>query len=123
MGKVMHTHVGVFRTKEGLMHTLDTIRALKERYRNVFVQDKGRVFNTDLVFALELSFMLDCAETITSSALAREESRGAHYRLDFPRRDDANWLQHTLAFWGPDGPRIDSLPVTVTRWKPEERVY
>ncbi|MBI4529903.1 MAG: FAD-binding protein [Candidatus Latescibacteria bacterium] len=123
MGKMMHSNVGVFRTQEGLLQAIDTIRDLKERYRNVFVQDKGRVFNTDLLFALELNFMLDCAETITVSALAREESRGAHYRLDFPHRDDTNWLKHTLAFCRPDGSRVDSLPVTITRWKPEERVY
>jgi len=123
MGRTMHEHVGVFRTKGGLLHAIETTRGLKDRYRKVPVKDKGRVFNTDLLFALELGFMLDCAEAIAASALAREESRGAHFRRDFPQRDDRNWLKHTMAFSTPDGPRMEYLPVTITRWRPEKRTY
>jgi len=75
------------------------------------------------VHALELDFMIDVAEAIIVSALARKESRGAHYRLDYPERDDANWLKHTLAVMGPDGPVLSYIPVTITRWKPVERKY
>jgi len=123
MGLTMHTYVGVFRTKEGIETALKKIHELKDRYGRIPVQDKGRVFNSSLITFLELGFMLDCAETIVISALTREESRGAHFRRDFPDRDDVNWLKHTLAFYTPDGPRIDFLPVTITRWKPERRVY
>ncbi|OYT51628.1 hypothetical protein B6U66_03605 [Candidatus Bathyarchaeota archaeon ex4484_135] len=76
-----------------------------------------------LVHALELDFMLDVAEVIIVSALARTESRGAHYRLDYPRRDDENWLKHTLAYWTPEGPRLAYEPVVITRWKPTARKY
>lgn len=123
MGTTMHNQVGVFRARDGLQAALKKILELKDRYNKVPVQDKGRVFNTDLLFVLELGFMLDCAETIAASALAREESRGAHCRRDFPQRDDERWLKHTLALFTPDGPRMDFLPVTITHWKPERRVY
>lgn len=123
MGTMMNNNVGVFRAKEGLTEALKKIQELKDRYKKISVQDKGRTFNTNLMFTLELGFMLDCAETIVVSALNREESRGAHYRKDFPKRDDEKWLKHTLAFYTPDGPKIDYLPVTITRWKPEERKY
>ncbi|MFQ5880659.1 MAG: FAD-binding protein, partial [Dehalococcoidia bacterium] len=123
MGQLMNNQVGVFRTKEALSGAIENIRQLKERYQRVPIQNKGRVFNTDLQFHLELGLMLDCAEVVAVSALTREESRGAHYRLDFPQRDDANWLKHTLAYYTPDGPRMDYLPVTITRWQPAERKY
>ena len=123
MGTMMNDRVGVFRTKEGLTDARSKIHELKDRYKRTPIQDKGRTFNTNLIFTLELGFMLDCAETIVVSALNREESRGAHYRKDFPKRDDEKWLKHTLAFYTPDGPKIDYLPVTITRWKPEEREY
>ena len=83
------------------------------------LQDTGRVFNTDLIQALELQSLLDVAETIVAGALAREESRGAHYRSDFPRRDDANWLTHTLVYRTPEGPRLARAPVTITRFPPK----
>ncbi len=123
MATTMDKYVGIFRDRAGLQTALDTIRELKERYCRLPVDDHGRVFNTDLVFHYELGFMLDCAETITVSALTREESRGAHWRTDFPQRDDERWLRHILIFRGPDGPRIDYLPVTITRWQPQVRVY
>lgn len=123
MGTLMHQKVGVFRDREGLTEAVNGIKGLKEQYSKVTVHDKGKTFNTDLQFMLELGMMLDCAETIAASALAREESRGAHYRLDFPKRDDENWLKHTLVYYTPEGPRIDYAPVTITRWQPQERVY
>ena len=123
MGTTMNQGAGVFRTEQGLAESSSKIKELKERYQRAPVQDKGRVFNTNLLAVLELGFMLDCAETIVASALDRKESRGAHFRLDYSKRDDENWLKHTLAFQAPEGPRIDYLPVTITKWQPEERKY
>ena len=95
------------------------VRELQQRAAAVTVQDKGRVFNTDLIQALELQCLADLAETIVSGALAREESRGAHYRADFPTRNDAAWLRHTVAHRGPDGVQVSYAPVTVTRFTPK----
>ncbi|RLI12174.1 succinate dehydrogenase/fumarate reductase flavoprotein subunit [Candidatus Bathyarchaeota archaeon] len=121
--KTMHEKVFVFRHGDGLKEALKTIRALKERFKDIRVEDKSRTFNTALVQALELDFMLEVAEVITVSALARTESRGAHYRLDYPKRDDENWLKHTLAYYTLEGPRLAYEPVRITRWKPTERKY
>ncbi len=123
MGVSMDKYMGVFREQEGMQTALNKVRELQERYKRVYVQDKGRVFNTELIFTLELGFMLDCAETICMSGLERKESRGAHTRLDYPKRDDANWLKHILITKTPDGPKLSYLPVVITRWKPEERKY
>ena len=123
MGQTMNEHVAVFRNEEGMQTALNTIIDLKERYTRLPVRDKGQVFNTNLLFALELGCMLDTAEATCFSALARKESRGAHYRTDMPDRDDENWLKHTLVYDTPEGPRIDYAPVTITRWKPEVRSY
>jgi succinate dehydrogenase / fumarate reductase flavoprotein subunit len=123
LGRTLDQHLAVFRDEEGMQTALDTVRQIKERYGQVAVQDKGKVFNTALVFALELGFMLDCAETVCLSGLARKESRGAHYRTDCRNRDDVNFLKHTLATYSADGPHIDFAPVSITRWKPQERVY
>ncbi len=123
MGLLMNEKVSVFRDKAGLEHALEKVRQLRERAKKVSLVDRGSVFNTDLIFALELDFMLDVAETIVASALFRDESRGAHTRMDFPKRDDEKWLKHTLASWTPDGPRMETLPVTITRWPPKERKY
>ena len=123
MGQAMNEHIAVFRNEEGMQTALDIILQLKQRYAVLAVQDKGQVFNTNLLFTLELGFMLDAAETICVSALARKESRGAHYRTDIPDRDDANWLKHTLVYLTPEGPSIDYSPVTITRWQPEARSY
>ena len=87
------------------------------------VDSKGRVFNTDLVFALELGFMLDCAETITVSAQDRKDSRGAQFRTDYPDRDDENWMKHVAVTKGEVGPDISYMPVTITKWTPEVRKY
>ncbi|MBI2871981.1 MAG: FAD-binding protein [Chloroflexi bacterium] len=123
MGNAMREGAGVFRDSEGLAQTLETVRGLKGRYQKVAVQDKGGIFNTDLVSLLELGNMLDLAETMVVGGLARQESRGAHFRRDFPERDDINWLRHTLAFYTAEGPRLEYAPVTCVRWQPERRTY
>ncbi|MEZ4624719.1 MAG: hypothetical protein R2843_08020 [Thermomicrobiales bacterium] len=102
---------------------MDEIRDLKSRYANVAIGDKGKRFNTDLLEAHELGCLLDCAEATTFGALARQESRGGHYRDDFEARDDVNWLAHTLAYKSPGGIEIDKKPVTITRFEPKERKY
>jgi len=120
---LMDENVGIFRTEEGLKEALKGVRSLKERVRRVRIEDRGRTYNSGLAAALELDFMLDLAEVTVVSALARTESRGAHYRLDYPNRDDKNWLKHTLAYYTVDGPRLDYAPVTITRWTPTARAY
>ena len=123
MGTTMNQHLGVFRDEGGMTEALHTIHDLRRRYGRMPVEDKGRVFNTDLVFALELDMMLDCAETIVVSALERKESRGAQYRTDYPQRDDVNWLKHILVTSAEGGPQLSYQPVVITRWPPEERKY
>ena len=115
--------MGVFREEAGLEKAQGIIATLKERYQNVSVDDKGKVFNTDVLFALEVGLMLDVAEAIVASALFRTESRGAHYRTDFPDRNDDDWLKHTLVFSDESGPRLETLPVTITQWQPARRTY
>lgn len=119
LGEALSTNLGIFRTKESMTVAGGKVRELQQRAAAVTVQDKGRVFNTDLIQALELQCLADLAETIVSGALAREESRGAHYRADFPTRNDAAWLRHTVAHRGPDGVQVSYAPVTVTRFTPK----
>lgn len=121
--ETMDKYVYVFRTEEGLREAVRKIRELKERFRNITVEDRSKIFNTNFTEVLEIDNMLTIAEVVAVSALARTESRGAHYRLDYPERDDENWLKHTLAYFTPEGPRLDYLPVKITRWKPTERKY
>jgi succinate dehydrogenase / fumarate reductase flavoprotein subunit len=123
LGESMNRNVAVFRNEEGIEETIQEIQELKTRYATVPVHNKGKVFNTDLIFALELGFMLDCGETIAVSALERKESRGAQFRTDYAARDDANWLKHILVSKGEVGPELSELPVTITKWTPEERKY
>ena len=123
MGTVMNEYLGVFREEQGMKKALATVRELKQRYQSVPVEDKGRIFNTDLVFALELGFMLDCAESVAVGAIERKESRGAHSRTDYPDRDDENWLKHILTAPSEDGPQVSNLSVVITQWTPEERKY
>ncbi len=123
MGSTMNDYVAVFRTTEGMETAREKLLSLNDRYQRVPVQDKGRVFNTNVIFALELGFMLDCAETIVVSALERKESRGAHFRLEYPERDDENWLKHITVRYTPDGPRMEYTPVTITQWQPQIRSY
>jgi succinate dehydrogenase / fumarate reductase flavoprotein subunit len=123
MQKVMTEHCTVFRHGEGMKKALETIRDLKGRYGRIVVDNPGRRFNTDLLETLELESLLHLAETIVVSALARQESRGAHSREDFPERDDAQWLKHTLVQKTDNGPRLFYKPVRVTRFEPKPRVY
>jgi succinate dehydrogenase / fumarate reductase flavoprotein subunit len=123
LGQIMSEDVGVFRTREKLDRAREALRDIRPRVESVVIQDKSRVFNTELVSALELGSLMDLAETIVAGAIAREESRGAHARRDFPTRDDVNWLKHTMAHHTPSGPRLDYLPVTVTKYPPKERTY
>jgi succinate dehydrogenase / fumarate reductase flavoprotein subunit len=102
---------------------LENIAKLRERYRNLKIDDRGKRFNTDLISALELGHLLEFAEVIVTGALARQECRGSHYRVDYPKRDDENWLKHTLAYRTEDGPRLEYKPVSITKFQPEERKY
>ncbi len=123
MGHTMTRQVGVFRTEATLREAEGSMAELRQRWARVSVGDKGRLFNQALVGALELDFMLDLARCVVAAALARTESRGAHTRLDHPARDDANWLKHILCYPGDGGPRLETAPVSITRWQPQERVY
>lgn len=118
LGKTMSLNLGIFRTKQSMEEALSAIQALKVRGQQMCVQDKGRVFNTDLIQALELQCLLDVADTIVVSALGREESRGAHYRADYPTRNDSAWLRHTLSHRQTEGPRLSYAPVTITQFPP-----
>jgi succinate dehydrogenase / fumarate reductase flavoprotein subunit len=123
MQEVMMADVGVFRTEEGMAKALQKVRELKEQFKEVRVEDQGKVFNTDLYEAWELGCLLDVAEVTAVSALERKESRGAHAREDYPKRLDDEWLKHTLATLRPDGVELKYKPVTITRFEPKERVY
>jgi succinate dehydrogenase / fumarate reductase flavoprotein subunit len=119
----MTTHVGVFREAKGLATAVETVRRLKADYARVAVRNKSRPYNFELINTLELEGMLDLSEIIAAGALARQESRGSHFRTDFPTRDDARWLRHSLATFTPDGPRLGYSEVTITRYAPKERTY
>ncbi|MGW7420067.1 succinate dehydrogenase flavoprotein subunit [Streptomyces sp. NPDC054813] len=126
--ETMDANVMVFRTEQTIKTAVEKIAELRERYRNVSIQDKGRRFNTDLLEAIELGNLLDLAEVMAVSALARKESRGGHYREDYPNRDDVNFMRHTMAYRevGDDGAesiRLDYKPVVQTRYQPMERKY
>ncbi len=124
MQSTMEDSAGIFRSGESLTKGIDRLAELQQRLQHVQLGDEGRVFNTELVAALELANMLDIAETMLQSALQREESRGAHQRTDFTARDDEGFLNHALACRDSDGSvRIERAPVTITRWPPGERVY
>jgi succinate dehydrogenase / fumarate reductase flavoprotein subunit len=123
MRHVMNEKVWIFRRGNELENALKEIRQLKKRFKGVRIEDKGKSFNNGLVEALQLDFTLDLAEVTVASALVRTESRGAHYRLDYPKRDDDNWLKHTLAYYTKDGPQLEYIPVTITKWPPSARAY
>jgi succinate dehydrogenase / fumarate reductase flavoprotein subunit len=127
----MDRNAQVFRTDESLAQVTETIHQLRDRYRNVQVQDKGKRYNTDLLEAVELGFLLDLAEVVVYSARNRKESRGGHMRDDFPKRDDENYMKHTMAYLtgdphssdAADHITLDWKPVVVTRYQPMERKY
>lgn len=124
----MDANVMVFRTEQTIKTAVDKIAELRARYLNVSIQDKGKRFNTDLLEAIELGNLLDLAEVMAASALARKESRGGHYREDYPNRDDVNFMRHTMAYRevaddGTESIRLDYKPVVTTRYQPMERKY
>jgi succinate dehydrogenase / fumarate reductase flavoprotein subunit len=123
MQSLMMEYGSVFRNEEGLKKGIEGIRSLKERYAEAGVADQGKVFNYALMEAIELGHQLDLAELILTSALYRKESRGAHFRNDFPERDDRNYLKHTLVFPTPRGPEVRYKPVKITRFQPAARIY
>ena len=123
MQEIMQDKCSVFREEKGLEAALESIRRLKERYKKIRMQDRSRRFNQEIQEAIELQFMLQLAEVILVSAQARRESRGAHYREDFPSRDDRNFLKHTLVKLTPGGPSVSYKPVTITRFQPKPRDY
>jgi succinate dehydrogenase / fumarate reductase flavoprotein subunit len=121
--KLMMDDCSVFRREEGLSRTLAGIRDLQESYKEIAVRDPGTRFNSELMEAFELESLLGLAEAIVVSAQARQESRGAHYREDFPDRNDQYWLKHTLIQKTNHGPRVFFKPVTITRFQPKARTY
>jgi succinate dehydrogenase flavoprotein subunit len=124
LGTMMNEKCAVFRTQEGLTEAAEVIRRLKEEAETAAIDDRGTVFNQDVLGAIELGYMLDCAECIVVGALERKESRGAQFRLDFPERNDGEWLKHiTLSVNGGGPPEVSYTPVTLTKWEPQERTY
>ena len=123
LADVMMDNVAVYRDESLLSAARTKVRELQGRYANVSVADKGRTFNTDVLEARELGYLLDCAETTVAAALARTETRGAHAREDYPDRNDTDWLVHSLAYRAPGGPTLRHKPVTITTFQPKPRVY
>ncbi|EOD69315.1 succinate dehydrogenase flavoprotein subunit [Amycolatopsis vancoresmycina] len=127
MQQTMDSHASVYRTEDTLKQALTDVQALKERYQRITVSDKGKRYNTDLLEAVELGFLLELAEVLVVGALARKESRGGHAREDYPTRDDTNFMRHTMAYKQGTGLssdiRLDYKPVTFTRYEPMERKY
>src|SRR2546422_2399961 len=123
LGEVMNRHVAVFRDEQGLQTAAETVARLKEESARAWIDDRGTVFNQDVLGAIELGFMLDCAEATVAAAIERKESRGAQFRTDFPVRDDEQWLKHVDISLNGDGPQVSYSPVTFTQWQPEERKY
>ncbi len=122
--QAMEDGAGIFRDQHSLEKSQEAIRELQERFLNLALDDHSLTFNTELVNAIELEYMLDVAEAVVQSALQRTESRGSHQRTDFPERDDKKFLAHSLAYRSDDGlPRMKYLPVTITRWPPGDRIY
>jgi succinate dehydrogenase / fumarate reductase flavoprotein subunit len=123
LGATMDKYCAVFRDEDGLRTALETVRRLKDEAASVAVDDKGKIFNQDVLGALELEFMIENAECIVLSALERKESRGAQYRTDFPERNDEDWLKHINLAQNGAEPEISYSEVTLTQWEPEERKY
>jgi len=124
MQKIMENCAGIYRSGESLAGAADKLFELRERFNDIRMDDSGHMFNTELISALELSCMLDVAESMAQCAAQRTESRGAHQRTDYPERDDEKFLAHSLVYRDADGrARVEYTPVTITRWAPAERVY
>jgi succinate dehydrogenase / fumarate reductase flavoprotein subunit len=123
LGETMDGHVAVFREAEGLNTALETVKRLQEEAEGCYIDDKGSIFNQDVLGAIELGYMLDCAEAACVGAIHRTESRGAQFRTDFPERNDDEWLKHIDLTRTDDGPEISYSDVTITQWEPQERTY
>jgi succinate dehydrogenase / fumarate reductase flavoprotein subunit len=123
LGEMMNQYAAVFRDEQGLQSALETLGRLKEESQKAWIDDHGTVFNQDVLGALELGYMLDCAEATVIGAIERKESRGAQFRTDFPERNDEQWLKHIDITLSADGPQVSYSPVTITQWEPEERKY
>ena len=123
MGTAMKEHFGVFREEASMKMGFEKLTEFKDRYQKVYVEDKAKIFNTNLLFTLELEFMIECAETIAISSMERKESRGAHTRTDMPERDDANWLKHILVNKSDDSHEVSYQDVVITEWEPTARQY
>jgi succinate dehydrogenase / fumarate reductase, flavoprotein subunit len=123
LGEMMNEKCAVFRDEAGLTEAREIVLRLKEEAATAAVDDRGTVFNQDVLGAIELGYMLDCAECIVVGALERKESRGAQFRLDFPERNDDEWLKHINLTMGEAGPKVSYSPVTITRYEPQERTY
>jgi succinate dehydrogenase / fumarate reductase flavoprotein subunit len=124
LGDAMNDYVAVFRDADGLAKAHEIVRRLKEQATTATVDDRGKIFNQDVIGAIELGYMLDVAEATVVAAQERKESRGAQFRTDFPERNDGEWLKHVdISVNGTDVPKVSYSPVTITRWEPQERTY
>jgi succinate dehydrogenase / fumarate reductase flavoprotein subunit len=123
LGETMNQYVAVYRDQEGLEKAHEVVKRLQSEAESAYVDDHGTVFNQDVLGAIELGYMLDCAEAIVVAAIERKESRGAQFRTDFPERNDEEWLKHIDLTAGSDRPKVSYSPVTITQWQPEERKY
>jgi succinate dehydrogenase / fumarate reductase flavoprotein subunit len=121
--KLMPEKAGLFRNEKLMTEGLTQIKALKERFKKIRPIASGSKFNFDKTWALEIKANLDVAEALMTGALARKESRGSHFRTDFPKRDDVNFLKHTIATYTPEGPKLSYSEVQITKYQPEERKY
>jgi succinate dehydrogenase / fumarate reductase, flavoprotein subunit len=124
LGESLNQYVAVFRDADGLNKAHEIVRRLREEAPKAAIDDRGTVFNQDVIGAIELGYMLDVAEAIVVGAIERKESRGAQFRTDFPERNDADWLKHVdISMNGDDVPSVSYSPVTITKWQPQERTY
>jgi succinate dehydrogenase / fumarate reductase flavoprotein subunit len=124
LGTAMNRYCAVYRDEAGLRQAHEIVRRLKEEARTAYIDDHGTVFNQDVLGAIELGYMLDCSEATVVAALERKESRGAQYRIDYPERNDEQWLKHIdISRNGDETPEVSYSPVTITKWQPEERKY
>jgi succinate dehydrogenase / fumarate reductase flavoprotein subunit len=123
LGETMNSYAAVFRDEQGLNTARETISRLKEEAARAWIDDRGTIFNQDVLGAVELGYMIDCAEATVVAALERKESRGAQFRTDYPERNDEEWLKHIDISLNGDGPEVSYSPVTITQWQPEERKY
>jgi succinate dehydrogenase / fumarate reductase, flavoprotein subunit len=123
LGETMNQYVAVYRDQEGLDTAHEIVKRLKDEAESAYIDDEGTVFNQDVLGAIELGYMLDCAESIVVAAIERKESRGAQFRTDFPERNDEEWLKHIDISLNGNGPQVSYSPVTITQWQPEERKY